>query len=153
MSLQPIFIHKNGFTLFEVIVVLAIFSALMLMGLFFDLTFYRGTSFNTDVDIFASILQRARARAINNINESNHGVCVDTDNFVLFEGDDCLTATVKDNISRNPGLSFSGIPAISVSGIVFSRLSGDSNFEGNIIIGGFGKTATIQLNYEGLINR
>jgi len=120
------------------------------MGLFFDFTFYRGTSFGTDVDMFASVLQRARARAVNNINESAHGVYIDSNRYIIFQGDSyALRDTSLDQqISRNPGLNFSG-----ASEIVFRQLSGDSNFEGDIIVSGFGKTATISLNYEGLINR
>ena len=137
-----------GFTMIEVLVVLTIFGALMLMGLFFDLSFYRGTSFATDVDAFASVLQRARARAVNNINGSAHGVYIDTDSYILFQGSTYAGSTNHEPISKNPGLNFSG-----ASEVVFTQLSGGSNFEGDIIISGFGKTATISLNYEGLINR
>jgi|SRR3989344_1626533 len=138
-----------GFTMIEILVVLAIFGALMMMGLFFDFTFYRGTSFNTDVDIFASILQRARARAVNNINESNHGVYIDTGDYVLFQGNSYgANPSFDQRISRNPNVNFSG-----ASEIVFSQISGNSSFEGDLIIDGFGKTTTISLNHEGLINR
>ncbi len=143
-------IQEHGFTLVEVLVVIAIFGALVMMGLFFDFTFYRGASFHADVDIFASILQRARAKAINNINESDHGVYIDTDDYVLFQGDSyALRNTTFDQvISRNPNVNFSG-----TSEVVFRQLSGDSSFEGNLVINGSGKSATISLNYEGLINR
>lgn len=146
---------SSGFTLIEVMVVLAIFGALMLMGLFFDFTFYRGTSFNTDVDVFASVLQRARARAINNINEADHGVYVDSDEYVLFQCSNpgCSYSSGRNpafdqEISRNPGLGFG-----TFSEVVFTQLSGNSNFDGNIQISGYGKTASFSLNYEGLINR
>jgi prepilin-type N-terminal cleavage/methylation domain-containing protein len=139
--------NQSGFTMLEVLVVLSIFGALIMMGLFFDFTFYRGTAFSTDVDAFASILQRARAKAINNINESNHGVYIDADNYELFEGDSYATAIDTQSISRSSEISFSHTE------FVFSQLSGDSNFEGDIIITGFGKTAVISMNNEGLINR
>ena len=131
----------------ELVVVLAIFGAIMIMGLFFDFTFYRGSSLNADVDIFVSVLQRARAKAINNINESNHGIYIGPDDYVLFQGE-VYTDPLRDksfdqNISRHSGLLF------NISELVFSRISGNSSFEGDIIITGSNKIATISLNHEG----
>jgi prepilin-type N-terminal cleavage/methylation domain-containing protein len=150
--------NHSGFTLIEVMVVIAIFGMLFLMGLFFDFSFYRGTSFGTDTDNYASVLRRARAMAINNINGRDQGVHLLPDSYVLFQcplaTPGCLYSsrdvTLDHSISRNPGLNFS---ATTPSDIVFSRLSGDSNFEGIVTVSGFGKTATININNEGLINR
>lgn len=151
MNSPKVYIPNNsqGFTLVEVAVVMAIFGFLVAMGLFFDFSLYRGSSFHSDVDIFASVLQRARSRAINNINESRHGVFIDSDKYVLFQGSSYgLEPGFDQPISRNGGLVFGG-----PSEIIFDQLSGDSNFEGDIIISGNGKTATVTMNNEGLINR
>lgn len=150
MSLPRTYIrNQKGFTLVEILVVMAILASLLSMGLFFDFAFYRHTSFGTDVDTFTAVLRRARAKAINNIDASEHGVYVSVDKFILFEGSSYPTATATEEISRNTGMTFSGIP---VNGIVFSRLSGDSGFEGDITITGFEKTKVITINNEGLIN-
>lgn len=139
----------GGFTLIEVAIVMAIFGFLVAMGLFFDFSLYRGSSFHSDVDIFASVLQRSRARAINNVNESKHGVFIDSDKYVLFQGASYGSKPAFDQpILRNPGLNFNG-----PSEIIFDQISGDADFEGDIIITGNGKEATITINHEGLINR
>lgn len=147
---------NRGFTFIELMIVMAILSSLFMMGLFFDMTFYRGNSFSTDVDSFASILQRARAKSINNINAGSHGVYIGSNNYVLFQCPasvaNCTYASrdpaLDQSISHNPGLTFSG-----ASEVVFSRLSGDSSFEGFLVINGSGKSTSLYLNNEGLINR
>ena len=131
----------------EVIVVMAIFSALVGMSAFFDLTFYRGSSFNSDYDVFIAVLQRSRARAVNNINGSKHGLYIDSDKYILFQGDDYATATAAEEISRNPDISYTG--AVEV---VFNQLSGDSSFGGKIVLSDGFKTATVSFNNEGQID-
>lgn len=148
MNLPPILTNKQrGFTLVEIIVVMAIFSALAVMAAFFDSTFYRGNSFGTDYDVFVAVVQRVRAKAINNINESKHGVYIDSDKYVLFEGDDYGSAVATEEISRNENIAIAG-----ASEIVFSQLSGDSNFSGSVILSDGFRTATMLINDEGQIN-
>ena len=151
MNLRPMSIPKNrGFTLIEVLVVIFIFTALLAMSAFFNITFYKGSSFGVDVDTFTTVLQRARGKAMSNINQLNQGVYIDTTKYVLFQGDSFATrnSAFDQDISRNSNLTFTG-----PSEVVFGQLSGSSSFQGNIIIKDGPKTATVSLNYEGLIKR
>lgn len=135
----------------EVLVVIAIFSALFAMSAFFYITFYRSSNFNVDVDAFVTVLQRARGKAMSNTNQFEQGVYIDSARYVLFQGNAYgVNPSLNQDISRNSVLTFNGAPG---SGIIFSRLSGDSNFEGNIIITDGFKTATVSINYEGQIKR
>lgn len=148
MNLPPTLINnQRGFTLVEILIVMAIFAALATMSSFLDLTFYRGNSFSADYDMFVAVTQRVRARAINNINESKHGVYIDADKYILFEGASYATATVTEEITRNSNVSLSG-----VSEVVFSQLSGDSNFNGDIVLSDGFRTSTISINNEGQIS-
>jgi len=151
MSSQPIFTHKNGFTVIEVLVVVFIFTALLAMSAFFNITFYKGSNFGIDVDTFATVLQRARGKAMSNINQLDQGVYVEATKYVLFQGTSYNPLSpLNQDITRNSNLVFTGVPA---TGVIFSRLSGDSNVSENIIIKDGPKTATVSLNYEGQIKR
>lgn len=151
MNLLQISIRRHkGFTLIEIIIVMAIFSALAAIGTFFNFSFYGSSSLQADADIFTSSLQRARSRAVNNINESRHGLYIDSSEYILFQGDSFVTRnpSLDEPVSRNPNLIFIGPTAV-----VFSQLSGDSSFQGDIVITSGFKTATVSLNYAGRINR
>ena len=131
----------------EVLIVMGIFIILTAMSVFFDMSFYRGTSFNSDYDMFVGVLQRTRSRAINNINESRHGLRIGTEKYILFRVDPSGTEYVNEEISRNPSTDFNGF-----SEVIFYRLSGSSNFSGNIILTDGAKTATVSINDEGQID-
>lgn len=146
LLIKPTF-SRAGFTLIEVLVVVAMFSTLAGMTAFFNLSFYKGSSFTSDYDAFIAVLQRVRAKAISNINESNHGLYIDADKYILFEGDSYLTATDTQDISRNSNITITG-----ASEIVFSQLSGDSNFNGILVLTEGTRTATVSLNNEGRID-
>src|ERR1039458_2199647 len=73
----------NGFTLIEVLVVMGILAILSTMGYLITIDFYKSYAFNAERDTIVSLLQKARAASLSNINESPHGVYFD-DNYVYL---------------------------------------------------------------------
>ena len=59
----------------EIIIVIAMFGALLALGLFMSMDAYRGFSFRSEEDTVVSLLQKARSRAMNNMNQTPWGVC------------------------------------------------------------------------------
>ncbi len=133
---------------------MGLFVFIAAFGLFLSATTLRNSSFTSDVDIAASVLQRARSRATANINEYGHGVRLDSSGYTIFQGSAPLTFTSRDaglDESIQAGAGFSFMPTATID-IIFTQLSGESSFSGPIIITNGFNTATISLNYEGQIS-
>ncbi len=159
MELHKIFINsnnRNGFTLIEVLVVLGIVGVVLSSTLFFNLDSYRGDAFRAEGKILQSLLQTARGDAMNNINQQSHGVALHPDGYngyVLFEGADYAHANedtvvqIYESYHMTPSLG-------SPHEVVFTQLSGNSNFQGDIILNDEtrGAITSISITYEGSIS-
>lgn len=155
MKLPSILNHNNrGFTLIEVLIGIAILSALIGLGLFLSMDFYRTFTSQADKSMFISILQKARTQSLSNINQREHGVKLVGGNFILFQGPsyDGRDASFDEIFPANPAMA---VVWPAPSEVVFGRLSGnvDASFLiGDIIITSHGRTATISFNTEGRID-
>ncbi len=148
MKSHKILIDSNGFTLVEVLVVMAIIAGLFIAGSFVGLDVYRGDLIKAEQAIMVSALQKARSRAMNNIEASPHGVYIDTNFYVIFRGVASTTApSINEKIPRNTGVVISGI-----NNVVFSQLSGEPPTTGDIILGEGLRTKTITIRSSGLID-
>jgi prepilin-type N-terminal cleavage/methylation domain-containing protein len=114
--------NTRGFTLIEIIVVLGIFSILAAAGLAFSFDSYRGYLFQSEYTSTVNLLAKARNRAINNFNESDHTVEILSGEYRLYAADEYSASNPSTYLSlpRNNELSFSG-----PSEITFKQLSGD----------------------------
>lgn len=66
----------DGFTLVEILVTVAIFAVLINLGLLIGLDDYRAYAFRQQRDTIISELRQARARAMNNIDQTSHSVTI-----------------------------------------------------------------------------
>jgi prepilin-type N-terminal cleavage/methylation domain-containing protein len=119
MALPKTSIH-SGFTLIEFLVVMSVMLVVFSMGLILSLDSYRGYSFRNERNLAVSVLQKARSRALANIDQQPQGVHVDTtgNQYVIFEGSYSPGASTNINIPFiMPGLSHSGM-----NDILFNQL-------------------------------
>lgn len=114
------------------------------LGLFVSMDFYRGYAFRAERSKAVSILEKARSKALNNINQSPHGVKFESGHYILFQGPSSASASVSENISIQGSVVFSGL-----SEIAFEQLSGTPNATGSITLSDIGKNTTIYINSEG----
>ncbi len=146
----------KGFTLIEVLIVLALITMLAGTSLFFDINIYRGDSFRAERNILVVALQTARADALNNINQKRHGVAIypaGYKGYVVFEGNDFASSDVSTR-KEIPASYAVTLDASSPDEVVFWQLSGDSkDFSGEIILIDSlrNASATIAINHEGKI--
>jgi len=151
---RPFFSRRKkgtGFTLIEILIVIAIILFLASMGLFMSFDTFRGSSLNGERYTVISLLEKARGQSMNNLDQTMHGFCFQDPDYVVFEKDTpttiCSTATKKESFSGNATLS--GIPT---DGIIFEQLSGSPSWSGDMTLTQDGKTITISVNSEGMID-
>lgn len=137
----------RGFTLLEVIVVVAIFSILATLGLFMGMDTFSGTLRRSERDIVVSMLQKARSRALANTEQSSWGVCYSAPDYVLFRGTMC-TAGLSTN---EPTPAHATNPATFSAPVVFSQLSATTTGGVVTVVEGT-RTSTITITAAGAIS-
>jgi len=157
----------KGFTLIEMMLVVALITILGGLGLYFGLDSLRGYSFRSDRDVLASVLQHARAEAVSNVCRGGgcqdgkpHGVAIKPsdypDSYVIFQGSSYDSRTAEDKnydaIFDAPRATKHGGSVNEIEEIVFDRLSGNVNTPGEMtLIDATGRTSVISINSEGQI--
>lgn len=144
----------RGFTLIEIIVVIAIFSILITLGLFMSIDTFRGAFHRSEVDVIVSVLQKARSRAMNNIEQSTWGVCYLAPQYLILKNSStCDSASAADTFAANPSVAeaskFNNTPS-TFPIVVFSQLSG-ATAEKSFDVVQDARTSTISINHEGTI--
>lgn len=121
---------QKGFTLVEVIVVMAIVSTLFAISIVSLNTFQQNTFQNTSEDVFLSDLKLQQLKSMTGDNNSTatfeeFGIHFETNSYTLFRGNS-YSASDPENftVTLNPNLSFSQVDFTN-SQIVFERNSGE----------------------------
>lgn len=141
---------RQGVSLIEVLIIVAIIVVISGLGLFVSLDFYKTYALNSERDTVVAILIKARNRAANNFNESKHGVYIDSTGYTIFQGSSyALRNQAYDELlKRNSSVNSSGLQEV-----VFEQLTGSlTTLEGDIAISNNVKSINISLNNEGRIN-
>lgn len=149
MKLHRLWDGRKGFTLIEVVIAGAIIALIGALGLFISADFYRSYILITERDTLVGILQRSRSRALNNINDSHHGVFLEDHRYTVFQGENF--ASRDPNYDEMVNLP-SSITLAGYTEVVFEPLSGETNASGDITISRDDRIFTISLNNEGRIN-
>jgi prepilin-type N-terminal cleavage/methylation domain-containing protein len=151
--------RQAGFTMIEVLLVMALIALVGAFALFVSLDTYRSSSFRSDRNLLVAALQRARAQAMNNIcfddggatftcaDGKPHGVKILSNQIVVFQGstytgrDVAVDAPFKTNVTTVSG----------ASEVVFSQLSGTSTVSTITLTDQSGHSSAISINSEGKI--
>jgi prepilin-type N-terminal cleavage/methylation domain-containing protein len=151
----------RGFTLLEILITMAILTIMMALGLFLSLDMYRGFTSRSERDVVVAVLQKARSRALANIDQTRWGVCYIAPNYLLFRGAYSAGAATNEPIPAAAAVTLAGFPACgSGSEIVFDQLTAKlvpqlspSTAETTITISQTGRPdQTVAINNEGRIN-
>jgi len=138
-----------GISAIEVALVLGIIVIIFALSSPVILDFYLSYQLIAESRTLAGMLGQARNFAIINYNSANHGVYVDADDFVLFEGDSyALRDPAKDkDFPRVNNISFSGNGEV-----VFEALSGRTS-SSTLTISNGQRSESIYVNEEGRIQQ
>jgi prepilin-type N-terminal cleavage/methylation domain-containing protein len=150
MELLKGFNTKKGFTLIEVIVTMAIMTLVLSTGFFVSFDYYRNNSLGSEQELIATLLRKIRNQSMNNINQLSHGLHIDGENYILFQGDVFnISDPLNELIPRNHAFTIQ-----YPREIIFSALSGEVNRTSvediHITDGNYEKT--ISINEEGQIS-
>lgn len=143
-------IYKKGFTLIEIIVVIAVLTVIISFGTVVDFSSFTSSTFQDEELKIIALLQKARSRGMSNIFESAHGVCYSSGNYILFRGNTCDTLSTEI-ITANTKISEVSDFSTSFPVVVFNQLTGNTTGATIHIADGI-KTADITINNEGTIN-
>lgn len=114
---------NGGYTLLELLVVVAIVFALVGVALPIGLDFYNQYLLTEERDNLVQVLRKARSEAMANINQKPHGVAFLANQYVLFQGASYASRdTDWDRFYNHSGKVSLDAPAQ----IIFSHLEGAS---------------------------
>lgn len=145
----------TGFTVIELLLVLALVGIVSAFGLAMSLSSVARSSVQTERDLFVTLLLRgARAEAIANAGEEPRGIYIDNQNhrYILFSG-----SSYSNNNATNRAIPYTD-DSLSISNtggdtIIFEQLSGNvTTGAGTISVTNGVATQTININTVGQID-
>ncbi len=146
--------HRPGFTLIEVLVVIAIILTLTVMSVEGFHAFSTQPATETGTRTVLSAIETAYARTLSADNGTNYGVHFDTNMVTVFPGD-TYTAGGADNTDFV--LKRAQVSTISLTGgasdVVFARLRGTASATGTVTItnnADVTQTRTVIIHQSGL---
>ncbi|OGI57594.1 hypothetical protein A3B85_00780 [Candidatus Nomurabacteria bacterium RIFCSPHIGHO2_02_FULL_37_13] len=144
---------KRGFTLVEIIIVLAIMGIIISFGMIIDLNVFKTNILQAEQSTIVATLEKARSRSMSNMFTSAHGVCYIAPNYVIFRGrTTCEPTTETDEIiPANTTVATASNFSTTFPIIIFDQLSGNTTGATIHITDGI-KSADIMINNEGAIN-
>jgi len=142
--------NSRGFTLIEILVVVAIIGLIISVGLTLDLNSFKRDIFHSEESIILSLLEKARSRSMTNYYQTTHGLCYIAPNYVIFRGTTC-TAVGSEISPANAVVASASNFSTTFPTIVFTQLTGTTTAATIHITDGV-KSADIILNNEGTIN-
>ena len=143
-------IYKTkGFTLVELLMVVAVLGLLIMVSLPPAINFYKSRQFEVAQSGIVQTLRRAQLKAMSLEADSSFGVYITPSQYVLFKGSSYTTrdSAFDEVFDLSDNLSVTGL-----SEIVFSKLRGIPSDTGNISLTIDSLKAAININEVGRIN-
>jgi prepilin-type N-terminal cleavage/methylation domain-containing protein len=140
----------KGFTLIEVIISITICTALVGLGLLMSMETFRGTLYRSETATIVSLLEKARSRAMNNIEQSAWSVCYVDPAYLISRGAACSLATASETITANAAVALASDFIHTFPIITFTQLSGTTTGASLTVLQDT-RTSVISTNHEGTV--
>lgn len=142
----------KGFTLIEIIIVLAIFIAIIGFGMTIDWHAFQRDTFSSEEATIVALLSKARSLAMANVSESGYGLCYKEPDYIIFRKIDGVCQNSKPANEASPAnKNIASNTSTAFPVIIFDRLTGNTA-GGTIHLTDGVKSADIVINNEGTIN-
>jgi prepilin-type N-terminal cleavage/methylation domain-containing protein len=139
---------KNGFSLIEVILVVAIVAFIASMGALFSTGAITRSYTISERDLLVALLTQTRAKALANVHESAHSLHIATSSYVLYEG----TTFSESNPTNKLVPKMSEATLTGLSTVTFLPLTADVAGGGVISVIGGTQSYDVEVNSAGRIN-
>lgn len=141
---------KLGFTLVEVILVVAITTFVVGIGAPVYGSFVRDNDLNVATNVIIQNLYRAQSKSRSGENDSQWGIAVDNNShsITLFAGPTygSRNTSLDTTFTTNSSITFSGL-----SGVVYSKVSGLPQSTGSITLTSGNKSKVVSWNGKGTV--
>lgn len=120
--------HQHGFTLIELVMVLALIGVIASFSAAMSLSSLSKSAVTQERDLFVTLLLRgARAASLANIGGTAHGVQIDNTNhqYILFNGTTFTAGTASNRVIPYTNNTISITKNLPGETIVFEQLSGN----------------------------
>lgn len=144
--------NTRGFTLIELMVVIAIFSVITFIAIGVGAGGFTKNQITVEAENLTSILRVAQSRSVSGHQGDVWGVHMTSSDFTLFLGNDYATRdTAYDEVRDLP----SGIVASGLTDVVFEIRSGETSNTGTITLtnSDTGDTVTLTINQHGRVTK
>ncbi|MEI7480069.1 MAG: type II secretion system protein [bacterium] len=129
--------NKNGFTLIEIMIVIAIGVILATIVTFSFFAMKERGNINKNISQAKVLLEQAKVQSVSGLNDTNYGVHVQFDKLVLFSGSTYF-ASSTDNVplifENNLFFATSSFAGGDGSNVVFKKITGATDNYGSLTI-------------------
>ncbi len=126
---------KKGFTLFEIIIGVAIIGVIAAVVAYPLSNFRRAQALRGGVEDLAAFIQESRSLTLSSRDSLQYGVHLETDRAVLFSGASYNAAAASNRTMYYPaGITASWSLAGSGANVIFNRLTGETDHYGTITL-------------------
>ncbi len=146
---------KHGFTLIEILVVVALLAAILGFGIIMSFSSISQANVHHERDQVAMLLTSARAKSLANVNETAHGLRVTSTSYILFDAPFVGGAPTNKILPRGTGITVVSSLApgdCTTCEVVFEQLSGKVATAQSLTLSDTTKTVLIELNQAGRID-
>lgn len=147
--------QKNGFTLIEILIVLAVIGLLIAVVALPLNQFRNNQALQNSTNSIISVLNDARAKTLAGLDNTNYSVAVFSNKLVLFKGQTYNSAdSTNENYFFDTGITASWSLSGGGNIISFNRLEGSTSQSGTITIQlSSGLTQVVTISNLGTVSR
>lgn len=155
MRSQTAFTNKKGFTLIEILITIGISTIVLSIGAFANVNLFTREIARSEEATLVAVLQKARSRAMNNIDGVKHGVRIEngSDYYTVYEFPYVSSNPTNQKIWREKKVNIpdGDIVSSGVGYVVFDQLSGETTAGTIVLVDTTGRTENIVISSNGLI--